>query len=484
MILWQNLTIVVTLLNLSLAGIIIFLERRNIGVTWAWLMVLLFLPGVGFFLYLVLGQNLSRRKLYKINQKNEDTLSRIIEAQRSSFRSKATVFNDPAVHNYRDLIYMNLSSSSSVYTQNNHVEIFTDGRAKFDALFEKIAEAKDHIHLMYFIVRDDDLGHRLIELLASKAKEGVEVRFLYDDIGCSSLPTSFFRPLVQAGGRVAAFFPSRIPYMNIRVNYRNHRKLVVIDGTYGFIGGLNVGDEYLGLKSRFGFWRDTHLLIHGHAVLQMQGHFLLDWNLASLYKVDLENSDKLFRLDENQLGHVGMQIVSSGPNDPIEHIRNAYIKMIYSAKESIYIQTPYFIPDESLLSALKMAALSGVDVRLMLPARPDHKMVYWASFSYLGDLLSLGMKCYLYEKGFLHAKMIVVDGKVASVGTANVDIRSFKLNFEINAVIYDTQTVDKLTQVFHEDMSHCRELTHRVYEGRPRMHKVRESCMRLLSPIL
>ncbi|SFS56239.1 cardiolipin synthase [Paenibacillus sp. BC26] len=468
--------------NIPLAIAVIFMERRNVGVTWAWLMVLLFLPAVGFVVYLVLGQNLSKKKIYKLNKRTKETMNAMIENQRREFRDNQVVFNDAAAANYADMIYMNLTSGFALYTQNNKVEIYTDGNDKFGALFDDIERASSHIHLMYYIVQNDKLGNRLLDVLASKAKQGVKVRFLVDDIGCSLLPRHFFDRLRAAGGEVAFFFPSKIPYLNIRVNYRNHRKLAIIDGQIGYIGGFNIGDEYLGQDERYGAWRDSHLRITGHAVLQMQAHYMLDWNMASSSPITRDVLE-LFPPTANT-GNAGIQIVSSGPDQTLEQIKNAYIKMINSAKETIFIQTPYFIPDESLLTALKMAVLSGIDVRMMLPSKPDHKMVYWASYSYLGDLLSEGMKCYLYEKGFLHAKTIVVDGHVASVGTANVDIRSFKLNFEVNAILYDTETASQLKRIFEDDMKVCSELTYEAYTQRSTFHRFRESCVRLLSPIL
>ncbi|TLS53191.1 cardiolipin synthase [Paenibacillus antri] len=478
---YDNISILVTLLNIGLAGFVIFLERRNVAATWAWLMVLLFLPIVGFVAYVFFAQNLSKRKMYKLERETEMRLAGIIEAQRSEFKERALPFRDPVMNRYRDLMYMNLKSSSAVFTQSNDVRVFTDGREKFETLLAEIREAKESIHLLYYIVKDDALGNRILDALIEKAEAGVEVRFLYDQIGSYRLSSSFFQRLTKAGGHAAAFFPSKIPYLNIRVNYRNHRKLVVIDGKYGYIGGFNIGDEYLGLDPRLGYWRDTHLRIVGTAVLQMQIQFMLDWNLASHAKITAD--EKYFPASGLQ-GDVGVQIVSSGPNFSIEHTRNVYLKMIHSAKERVYIQTPYFIPDESVLTALKMAVLSGVDVRIMIPGRPDKRMVYWASFSYLGDLLQLGMRCFLYDRGFLHAKTIVVDGEIASVGTANFDIRSFRLNFEVNAVLYDTDTAGRLRSIFEEDMTYCRELTFEEYQNRSKGERFRESCIRLLSPIL
>lgn len=482
MFIYTHLYTIITMLNIPLAITVIFLERRNIGVTWAWLMVLLFLPVVGFAVYLLFGQNLSKQKLYNINRRSRIMMAALIENQRKDFRENHITFTDPAMADYRGMIFMNLSSGYALYSQNNSVDIFTNGTDKFECLFKEIEQARESIHMMYYIVQNDALARRMAEALTRKAKEGVQIRFLYDDIGSYHLPRHFFDELKQAGGQVSAFFPSKIPYLNFRVNYRNHRKLVIIDGVIGYIGGFNIGDEYLGIDQRFGFWRDTHLRLIGNSVQQMQSQFLLDWNLASPYIVT--GSEPGMFKEAEACGTVGIQIVSSGPNQTLEQIKNAYIKMINSARKSIYIQTPYFIPDESLLDALKMAVLSGIDVRMMIPSKPDHKMVYLASFSYLGDLMEQGMKCYLYEKGFMHAKTIVVDGNIASVGTANVDIRSFRLNFEVNAVIYDTGTATRLKEIFEADMLDSRELTYEEYKKRPLFQRFKESCTRLLSPIL
>lgn len=469
------------MLNILLAIVVVFLERRNAAVTWAWLMVLFFLPVVGFVLYLFLGQNLTRRRFYKIQEDKQKIIDALIQNQKRDFRQKGVHYKDPSMVQYQDMIYMNLTGSHALYSQNNEVEIFTEGTAKFAALLRDMEEAKDHIHLMYFIVRDDGLSRRLMELLTAKAKEGVEVRFLYDAIGSSSLSKRFFQNLKEAGGQVEAFFPSRIRYINKRLNYRNHRKLAIIDGHYGYIGGLNIGEEYLGLSKRFGYWRDTHLRLKGGAVLQMQAQFLLDWNLASASPVSHELS--YFPIRAYQ-GNVGIQIVSSGPDTEWQEIKNAYIKMILAAKETVLLQTPYFVPDESLITALKMAALSGVSVKLMIPSKPDHRFVYWATRSYIGELLTSGVNCFLYEKGFLHAKTIVVDGKIATAGTANMDNRSFKLNFEVNAFIYDTEVAGRLQRIFDQDLENCRELTLAAYRKRPLNQRFVEAIARLLSPIL
>jgi cardiolipin synthase len=478
---YHNLYTALTILNLFFAGTVIFLERRNVAATWAWLMVLFFLPSVGFILYLIFGQNLSRKRLYRFRGDKLSTTKGIIFKQFQELEQGIIRYKDPTIAGYHDMIQLNLISSYALFTQDNEVEIFTEGRSKFEAMFEAIGEAEDHIHLLYFIVRNDELGRRLMQVLTDKARQGVKVRFLYDAIGSSGLNRDFFETFRQAGGETAAFFPSRIRYINLRVNYRNHRKLAVIDGKYGFIGGFNIGNEYLGLKERFGEWRDTHLMLKGGAVPQIQAQFLMDWNIATSEDIGIE--PRYFPPIVGK-GNVGIQIVASGPDSDEQQIKNSFIKMIHAAKESIYMQTPYFIPDESMFTALKLAALSGVDVKIMIPSVPDHKLVYWASFSYIGELLSSGVKCYLYEKGFLHAKMMVVDGKLASVGTANIDIRSFKLNFEVNAFMYDSATAVKLMNIFEKDAESATQLTWDRFQHRSLMMKLKESVARLLSPIL
>ncbi|RIX51315.1 cardiolipin synthase [Paenibacillus nanensis] len=478
----QNIYTLIMLLNIFLAITVIFLERRNASSAWAWVMVLLFIPVLGFIMYLILGQKVRKRKLNKLLGDNQRIIEDTMEKQRLQLLERRLLPESSEIADYQDMMYMNLTTSFALYTTHNAVEIFTNGNQKFDALIADIEAAERHIHLEYYIVRDDDLGRRLAAALAKKAKQGVEVRFLYDHIGSSSLPRRFFQEIREAGGLEAAFFPSRIPYLNLKINYRNHRKLAVIDGKVGYIGGFNIGDEYLGLNAHFGEWRDTHLKVTGAAVLQMQAQFLMDWNLASAGRVELDQS--YFPVPDEIQSRIGMQLVASGPDTDYQEIKNAYIKMISSAKNTICLQTPYFVPDESLMTTLRIAALSGVKVSIMLPSKPDHFFVYWATHSYLGELLASGVRVYLYERGFLHAKTLVVDGKVASVGTANLDIRSFKLNFEMNAFIYDRETSSRLEALFREDVKSSRQLTAEDYAKRPLFNRFKESISRLLSPIL
>ncbi len=377
---------------------------------------------------------------------------------------------------YKDHIYMNLINDRAVYTQNNDVMIFTDGRRKFDALLADIERAKDHVHIQYYIIHDDGLGTELIDTLTKKALEGVQVRVLYDHMGSRGISANFYDELKNAGGTVEVFFP------HFHLNYRNHRKLAIIDGEIGYVGGFNVGDEYLGLDTKFGYWRDTHLRTKGEVIHELQNRFILDWNQAS--KHHGIHYDKRFFPDLPEAGDVGAQIVSSGPDTEGQQIKKAYVKMINSAKKYIYLQTPYFIPDDTVLDALRIAVESGVDVRIMVPDKPDHMFVYWATLSNVGELLKAGAKIYIYTNGFVHAKTLVVDDTIASVGTANIDHRSFRLNFEVNAFLYDEKTTSNLRKAFENDIEVSRMLTYDEYQKRSMIIKIKESISRLISPVL
>lgn len=468
--------------NIILGISIVFLERKSATSTWAWLMVLLFIPILGFFLYLIFGRPIYKRKIFTWDTKSRQEVKTTVNKQILQIEEKKFQFRQKELHAFDDLVYLHLKNDEAIFTQDNKVDIFIDGKEKFKALIEDMEQARDHIHLQYYIYKHDELGQRIARTLIRKAKEGVEVRVLYDDLGSRTLSRKYVRRLKEAGVKIVPFSPAKTSAIkvNLEINYRNHRKLGIIDGKIGYIGGFNVGDEYLGKYKRFGYWRDTHLRIQGHAVQSMQTRFILDWNHASTDQLQYER--RLF--DVHSAGETGIQIVSSGPDSEWEQIKNGYIKMILSAKEYIYIQTPYFIPDESLLDALRIAALSGTKIKLMIPNKPDHPFVYWATLSYCGDLLRAGAEVYIYQNGFLHAKTIVVDGKISSVGTANIDVRSFRLNFEVNAFIYDERIAQKLTNSFNDDIRLSKELTRKEYNQRPLKIRMKESISRLLSPLL
>ncbi|WP_142827278.1 cardiolipin synthase [Planococcus soli] len=476
-------TAAIFIFNIVLAAALVFLERRDASSTWAWLLVLFFIPILGFFIYLLLGRQLRKKTLFKWESTSKRIgIESLIGHQMNELHDGNFKFQDAHTKNYKDLIYLPLRNNGALLTQDNSIQIFNDGRVKFNSLIEDIENATNHIHMQYYIFRLDELGTRIVDALTEKAKEGVKVRLLYDDMGSRSLSKRHFKELVAAGGEVETFFPSILPIINPRLNYRNHRKIVVIDGQVGYIGGFNVGDEYIGLSRKFGYWRDTHLRIEGSALHPLQTRFILDWNQASAHH-DIEYDEFFFPLKPAR-GSTSMQIVSSGPDEEWEQIKDGYLKLINLAKDYIYIQTPYFIPDASFYDAIRIAALSGIDVRIMIPNKPDHPFVYWATYSYAGQMLRAGARVFIYDNGFLHTKMIVTDNKAATVGTANIDVRSFKLNFEVNAFIYDEQVSSDLAELFHQDMKLSTELTYEMYLERTRMIKTKESIARLLAPIL
>ncbi len=471
----------ILLINILLAILLVFFERRNPTITWLWLMILFFLPGIGFLIYLFLGQDLRKKKMFKIKEEEDAYFKDIVATQEKFIEKNKFNYNDPKVVEYEDIIQLHLMSSESIYTQDNDVELFFSGLDKFNSLLKSIEDAKEYIHMEYYIIRSDTISTRIVEALTRKAKEGVEVKLIYDGMGGRTLPRGFFKELIRAGGEVACFLPPFSPYLSIRINYRNHRKICVVDGKEGYVGGFNIGDEYLGYSKKFGYWRDTHAKIRGTAVKGLQWRFLLDWRFVSGSEIEI--SEKYFPKISTQ-GETGIQIVSSGPDSKWTSIKDGYLKMIINARSKVYIQTPYFIPDDSILEALKIAGLSGVDVRVIIPSKPDHPFVYWASLSYIGELLQAGVKFYTYQEGFMHSKVIVMDDVVSSVGTANLDIRSFKLNFEVNAFIYDENINKEITEKIHEDFKKCKEITIEEYEKRSIVVKFKESVSRLLSPIL
>jgi cardiolipin synthase len=470
------------IVNFALAFTIIFLERKNASSTWAWLMVLFFIPVLGFILYLFFGRKLSRH-IFTWDTKSRLGVEKEVQTQLDILERDQFPYKQVMLKEYKKLYYLHLKHNDAIYTQNNQVELFTDGTKKFTALVHDLEQAKDHIHLLYYIIRHDQLGTKIANVLIQKAKQGVEVRLLFDDMGSRTLSRKFIRRLEHAGIQVGAFFPPRIPKINFKLNFRNHRKLAIIDGEIGYIGGFNIGDEYLGKSDKFGYWRDAHLRIVGDAVKTMQTRFILDWNQASRHHVEYDER-YFIRPKHQDHGDVGIQIVSSGPDQDWEQIKYGYIKMILTARDYVYIQTPYFIPDESLMDALRIAALSGVKIKIMIPNKPDHPFVYWATLSHIGELLYEGAEVYLYQNGFLHAKTIVVDGKLSSVGTANIDVRSFRLNFEVNAFLYDTNFAQELATTFTEDILLSTQMTQSLYAKRSLGIKFKESISRLISPIL
>lgn len=468
-------------LNFILAFTILFLERKEPSKTLAWIMILFLLPGVGILFYLLFSQNIARQKIFRLSKFEEANISTSLYEQMTDIKNNKFQFTSPEARKWQDMIRLNQVYGSAFYTQDNHITILTDGNHKFSSLLTDIENATTSINVMYYILKPDSVGRALLDAVTKKAAQGVEVRVLVDAMGSRRLNAHHFDKLKEAGGQFAFFFPPKFKYINLKLNYRNHRKIVIIDGKIGYMGGFNVGNEYVGKNKKFGHWRDTHLRITGGAVQDMDSRFILDWRFASGENLVISHA---FYPTPPENGNTGIQIVSCGPDTPHTEVKLGYLKMIASAKKNIYIQTPYFIPDDSILETLKMAALSGVDVRIMIPCKPDHIFVYWATYSYVGILLNAGAKIYIYDDGFLHAKTITVDGEMTSVGSANFDIRSFYLNFEANAFIFDSSEAYKMESIFEMDIEKSHQLTRQAYRNRSLMIKFKESIARLLSDLL
>lgn len=480
--LFNIIVILLIFFNIIFGISMIFIERRSAQSVWAWLLVLFFLPGLGFILYLVLGRRIYNEDLFKADETLQRNLEERVQQQMQKLRNREFILDNPIYKKYYKLVHLLLFSNQAYVTVNNEVTTYTDGDTKFDALLEDIKNAKHHIHFQYYIFKLDGLGTKLYDAMVEKQKEGVQVRILYDDIGSRSLNLRNFKKLTKEGGDVHAFFPNKLPLINLRLNNRNHRKIVVIDGEIGYTGGFNIGDEYIGLSDKFGFWRDTHLRIKGDAVKALQRRFMLDWN-AQEKREPLKYNESFFPNIE-YAGNVPMQIGSSGPTEHFQQIKFSYIKMISTAQHSIHIQSPYFIPDQSFSEALKMAILSGIEVKIMIPSFPDHPFVYWGTYTNAGSFAELGAKVYVYKKGFLHQKVLIVDDEVLSVGTTNVDNRSFALNFEINAFIYSIEEAVKHRKIFEQDIEDSELLTPEIYNERGKMIRFKEAIANLIAPIL
>ncbi|MBE5865893.1 MAG: cardiolipin synthase [Lachnospiraceae bacterium] len=468
--------------NMLFAVIIVFFERRDPKSVWAWLMLLFFIPIVGFVFYLFLGQNLHKQKMFRLKEV-EDHLSEAIRQQEYQLKTMEFDTEDTEIGGYTDLIMYNLETAGAVISGDNDIDIFTDGNEKFDALIEDIKRAEHFIHIQYYIIRNDVLMHRIVDALAQKAAEGVEVRILFDAMGCRYVPRSYWRKLNERGIQTAEFFPAVLKRIQFRINYRNHRKIVVVDNRVAYVGGFNIGKEYIGLDDKFGYWRDTHLRIQGSGVLGLQFRFILDWNYAARENL-LQNHMLFENIQSGVRDNCELQIISSGPDHQVEHIRDNYLRLITKAQKSIYIQTPYFVPDEAIFSALKVAVRSGIEVNIMIPCKPDHPFVYWATYSYIGELVMAGAKCYVYNNGFLHSKGMIVDCNAFCYGTANMDIRSFALNFEVNAIVYNHEKAYEMEKIFREDLKHCTRITRDKYAARKLPLRFKEQVCRLLSPLL
>ena len=468
----------ITLTQLVFLGSVIFLENRDPTKTISWLLILGALPVLGALLYVLFGRVVRKRRLSRHKQVRQKQTEEILKDRqvRPSPEDVDQAGNFPM---NKKLARLLLNDADAHLTLNNRSEVLTNGQKTFRALFSALETAKDHIHLEYYIFHNDAIGRNILNLLMRKASEGVKIRVLVDGLGNRSL-TKRFGELKKVGVETAGFYPARFPFLSRRLNLRNHRKIVVIDGRVGFLGGLNVGDEYLSRNKKIGFWRDTFLKLEGDSVNFLQTVFLNDWNGVTHQDI----SDPLYYPQPQHFGSQMTQIAATGPDSDWGSMLQIIFVALTSAHKTIYIETPYFIPDEGSVMALKTAALSGLDVRIILQGVPDHKITYWASHSYIEELLESGVRIYRYTKGILHAKVLILDSEIGVVGSTNFDIRSFSLNFEISAFIYECAFAQRLEIDFHQDLADSKELTLEEYKLRPLPNRIKESSARLFSPLL
>lgn len=475
-------TFIILLINFLLAIGMIFWERKSAQSVWAWLFVLFFIPIIGFILYVLFGRTIYNKEIFKISEEDKVGLESLVTEQLEDIKMDKLTLPSEEAKKHRKLIHMLLNNNQSFITSNNKVETFYETTEFFDQMIHDIENAKDHIHFQFYIFRLDSLGQRIYDALLKKQKEGVDVKILYDDMGSRTLKLRNFKELRDYGGKVEAFFPSRLSLINPRMNNRNHRKNIVIDGKIAYTGGTNVGEEYIGLSKKFGYWRDTHIRVQGNAVKSLQLRFMLDWN-SHATRDNLKHHPRYFP-EIPVVGDTTMQIAASGPDEEWEQIKYGYLKMINSAKKSIYIQSPYFIPDQSMREAIKIALLSGVEVNIMIPPFPDHPFVYWGTYHNVGELAMIGANVYIYERGFLHQKVMIIDDEVVSIGSCNMDNRSYALNFEVNAFIFDEKEAIKNRLQFEKDALHSRILSPEVYQSRSKWIKFKEAIANLIAPIL
>ena len=468
-------------LSIVLIIIIVVMENGSPSTTMAWILVLIFLPVVGFVFYLFFGRNWRKRRLF--GKKSSSDIMLLDHYYRHASPQKPMPGSDSLTDRLSQLLENN---GKAVLTTNNSLRLSSDTTEAFSLILQAIDEARHHVHLEYFSIANDETGNQLKDMLIRKAKEGVQIRFIYDDVGCWNLPKSFKRELRKAGIDFIPFSPVWLPLINSRLNYRNHRKLVVVDGIKAYLGGLNIGDRYLGKHHYFGYWRDSLVVINGEAALTLQAIFLTDWLFVSGQNLLQPGQLEFFlpKTADEFDPQIPIQIAASGPDSDQAGILQLYFVAITSAQQSLDISTPYLVLNESLLMALKTAAIGGVKIRILIPSKPDHFMVYWASRSYLHDLLEVGIEIWEYQKGFNHAKLMIVDNEVLLIGTANMDLRSFNHNLELTATVYDRDMCIEASLAFEQDLQHSIRLDDAKFNKRSVVQKSKESLCRLVSPLL
>lgn len=461
-------------------AVMVVREKRDPVKTSSWVLIIILLPIAGLVFYIFFGQYHRKEKIF--NRKGLRDLEQIENLSKSQVVRLhiQNLQHDQKITDNLNIITLLLNNSKALLTEYNEVEIFQDGKAAFESIIDVLNAAESSIHIEFYIVSDDKIGNQIKDILIKKAKEGIEVRLVFDDVGSWSLPKKYIKSLKEAGVSVHPFMEVKFPLLTSKVNYRNHRKIIVVDGKVGFLGGINIADRYLEGNKELGPWRDTLIKLKGEAVNSLQAIFLVDWYFVTGQDI----SDRSIYFSNQQVkSYHPIQITASGPDSDWASIMQAFFLAITKAKHHIYIASPYFVPNESILTALKTASLSGVDVRIMLPGKSDSTVVYWSSLSYVSELLDAGIKVYLYQNGFNHSKILMIDSSFASVGSANMDIRSFEDNFEIAAIIYDEHLTTYIENSFLNDLSKSKLVTEQEWSLRSHKYNLKESIARLFSPL-
>ncbi|WP_299126972.1 cardiolipin synthase [uncultured Winogradskyella sp.] len=474
---WQILIGLNYVLALSAVLTILF-KKLNPTKTLSYIIALLVLPFVGLIFYYLFGLEYRKTKIFnRKNVLNQSVVKKIQDAL--ELNKKAINKVDDLLNEKSKLIALLYNNENSKMSINNDVKLIKDGDEKFKLLFKDLSNAEHHIHLEYFIVRDDNIGTELLEILCRKAKDGVQVRVVIDDVG-SSISSRMKTKLNKAGVDMHSFMPVLFSNTTGKMNYRDHRKIVVIDGKIGYIGGINISDDYVNANNKR-YWRDTHLRVVGEAVQHLQILFFTSFDFAANTELKIS---KLFFPDQNIKHQTPVQIAASGPDTDWSNIMEAFFVAITNAESTIYITTPYFIPNDEIITALKVASRSNVEVKIIVPKKSDSWVAEYATNSYIGQLLEAGVEVYQYNKGFIHAKTMVVDGVFGTVGTANMDYRSFNINFEINALVYDKAFSKDLTAMFNEDITNAEFIDYNDWKQRSKITKFKEAVARLAAPLL
>ncbi|MGZ2368970.1 cardiolipin synthase [Ancylomarina sp. YFZ004] len=468
-----TLTIVFTL-------IVVILENRSPQKTISWILVLILLPIIGLVSYLVFGQSYRKQKMFSLKELGDLKWLQTLSQDQKGKLEKSKFLKNERIHEKKNVMTLLLNNSKALLTEQNRVKILNDGEETFSEIYKSLRKAKEHIHLEYYIIEDGELASELHRILLERALAGVEIRIIYDAVGSWKLSQEYIDSLREVGVKIHAFLPVRFPILTSRINYRNHRKIIVIDGKTAFVGGLNFADRYKNGIPDIGIWRDTHLKIVGEAASSLQIVFLIDWYFVRQEVLLDEKYRPNFKVKE----HCLLQIVSSGADSDWASILQAYFSAIASAKQNVYISSPYFMPNESVLMAIKTAAMSGIDVRILIPEKSDSVMTYYGTLSYIEELLEAGVRLFFYKKGFNHSKIMMVDGVISTVGTANMDIRSFEQNFEVNALIYDEAITMELRERFLKDLDLSDEIDLISWQKRSEGQRLKESMARIFAPLL